>query len=202
MKQLLTAFALLGMAAPAAAVVTVSYGAVPAYVTGTVVETFDVAPPAPSTSVQSFTSAVGTYTGVNVNDYGFGNGTIYAGAYSNVGIDSTGSYTLSLAAPTTYFGLLITSSDPSNTIQFYDGASLVYSYTVGSNFSGSSFVNFAFSGADDFDSIVFTAASGTGFESDNHTIGAIPEPATWAMMITGFGLVGVARRRRRSAVAA
>lgn len=30
----------------------------------------------------------------------------------------------------------------------------------------------------------------------------VPEPASWAMMITGFGLVGVAARRRRTAVAA
>lgn len=28
--------------------------------------------------------------------------------------------------------------------------------------------------------------------------GAVPEPATWAMMITGFGLAGTAIRRRRS----
>ena len=28
---------------------------------------------------------------------------------------------------------------------------------------------------------------------------AVPEPATWAMMITGFGLVGAAARRRRTA---
>lgn len=33
--------------------------------------------------------------------------------------------------------------------------------------------------------------------------GAVPEPATWAMLITGFGLVGAAaRRRRRPAVGA
>lgn len=33
--------------------------------------------------------------------------------------------------------------------------------------------------------------------------GAVPEPATWAMMITGFGLAGAAlRRRARSALAA
>jgi hypothetical protein len=29
-----------------------------------------------------------------------------------------------------------------------------------------------------------------------------PEPATWALMIGGFGLAGVVMRRRRSAVAA
>ncbi len=31
---------------------------------------------------------------------------------------------------------------------------------------------------------------------------AIPEPATWAMLIAGFGLVGTGLRRRRAAVAA
>lgn len=32
--------------------------------------------------------------------------------------------------------------------------------------------------------------------------GAVPEPATWALMIAGFGLVGVAARRHKAAVAA
>jgi hypothetical protein len=33
------------------------------------------------------------------------------------------------------------------------------------------------------------------------TGGAVPEPATWAMMITGFGMAGVSLRRRRSVLA-
>ncbi|HEX5377629.1 MAG TPA: PEPxxWA-CTERM sorting domain-containing protein [Phenylobacterium sp.] len=32
--------------------------------------------------------------------------------------------------------------------------------------------------------------------------GGVPEPATWAMMIAGFGMAGVAMRRRRAAIAA
>ena len=32
--------------------------------------------------------------------------------------------------------------------------------------------------------------------------GAVPEPATWAMMIMGFGAVGMAARRRRKGVVA
>jgi hypothetical protein len=32
-------------------------------------------------------------------------------------------------------------------------------------------------------------------------LSAVPEPATWAMMITGFGLAGAAMRRRRASLA-
>lgn len=42
-------------------------------------------------------------------------------------------------------------------------------------------------------------ATQNAFEFDNVAI-AVPEPATWAMMIAGFGLVGGAMRRRRSTV--
>ena len=39
------------------------------------------------------------------------------------------------------------------------------------------------------------------FATANATFGAVPEPATWALMIGGFGLVGAAARRRRSGFA-
>jgi hypothetical protein len=40
------------------------------------------------------------------------------------------------------------------------------------------------------------------FAPDNATVASVPEPASWAMMIGGFGLVGAAARRRRAAAAA
>lgn len=44
-------------------------------------------------------------------------------------------------------------------------------------------------------------STGNSFEVDNIAFSsAIPEPATWAMMIVGFGMVGAAMRRRNSAV--
>jgi hypothetical protein len=44
-------------------------------------------------------------------------------------------------------------------------------------------------------------SSGNAFEFDNVAVqAAVPEPATWAFMIGGFGLVGSAMRRRRTAV--
>ena len=36
-----------------------------------------------------------------------------------------------------------------------------------------------------------------GFKAGN----AVPEPATWALMIGGFGLAGVSLRRRKAATA-
>nr|WP_295662546.1 PEPxxWA-CTERM sorting domain-containing protein [Polymorphobacter sp.] len=35
---------------------------------------------------------------------------------------------------------------------------------------------------------------------DGNANGVVPEPAAWALMIGGFGMVGVASRRRRSAI--
>ena len=39
------------------------------------------------------------------------------------------------------------------------------------------------------------------FELLSESVSAVPEPATWAMMITGFGLAGTAIRRRRTTFA-
>jgi hypothetical protein len=68
------------------------------------------------------------------------------------------------------------------------------------------FINVYFTGGDSFNKIVFSEIPDVGdYESDNHTVGyfvntggVVPEPATWAMMIMGFGLVGFAARRRRA----
>jgi hypothetical protein len=41
-------------------------------------------------------------------------------------------------------------------------------------------------------------STGVAFEFDDIATGAVPEPATWALLIAGFGLVGAAARRRRA----
>jgi hypothetical protein len=69
------------------------------------------------------------------------------------------------------------------------------------------FLNVYFTGGDSYNKIIIKQTAGGGYESDNHTVGfytslgGVPEPATWAMLITGFGLVGVAMRRRRAVIA-
>lgn len=70
------------------------------------------------------------------------------------------------------------------------------------------FLNFYFKDGQSFDKIKFFEKPNIGdLESDNHTVGyflptdVVPEPATWAMLIAGFGLVGMAARRRRGTAA-
>ena len=43
-------------------------------------------------------------------------------------------------------------------------------------------------------------SSSNSFEIDNLSVAAVPEPATWAMMFGGLGLVGGLMRRRSAAV--
>ena len=40
------------------------------------------------------------------------------------------------------------------------------------------------------------------FETDDWVFAVVPEPATWAMLIAGFGLVGLSMRRRKGPAAA
>lgn len=70
---------------------------------------------------------------------------------------------------------------------------LGFSTGVGSGWSGGTFV-----GAVDNVSFAF----GDTTQSYNFEVkGSVPEPATWAMMIAGFGLAGGSLRRRRAAAA-
>ena len=55
-------------------------------------------------------------------------------------------------------------------------------------------------GADRVNQVVFHSTSNS-FEFDNIAAGAVPEPATWAMLILGFGFVGAALRRRQPGLA-
>ena len=52
---------------------------------------------------------------------------------------------------------------------------------------------------------LYSATPGVGYGA--HSVGtlsvaAIPEPATWGLLLAGFGMVGVAARRRKTAIAA
>lgn len=49
---------------------------------------------------------------------------------------------------------------------------------------------------------VNTGGSGPAYLGPNLILSAVPEPASWALLIAGFGSIGLAMRTRRQAVAA
>jgi hypothetical protein len=101
----------------------------------------------------------------------------------------------SFAMPRTAFGLAYDSATPLNLV--IDGQSFV---VPASPFPALSFFGVILPGT--FTSATLTT-SGSGVDLDNITFAtaaAVPESATWAMMIGGLGLAGATLRRRRMPV--
>jgi len=123
--------------------------------------------------------------------------------------------TITYAGLKTFFGLYWGSVDAYNTVDFYQGASLVASFTGADiipllangnqdDFSSNRYVVFSDLS---FDKVVLGSSgpcpeascnfpnSTPAFEIDNIATG-VPEPATWALMLLGFASVGFFAYRR------
>ena len=105
------------------------------------------------------------------------------------------------------FSFYMGSADTYNSIRFkgangfdvtLNGGQFTQGY-VGQSWSWGKRVNFDF-GADRVTEVILSS-SGNSFEVDSFAVTAVPEPATWAMMIMGFGVAGALLRRRQVALA-
>ena len=157
------------------------------------VESFDTAVPSAGTLTTSYSGSplTGTYTG----GFSLFNADIFGGAGGGGRYITTFStYSLSLSSSVNYFGMWFSALDQGNQLSFYDGSTLLYSFTpaafsalVGacpsaSGFCGNpnngansgqqyAFLNF-FDPTGSFNKITFTEDPAIGgFESDNHTVG-------------------------------
>lgn len=123
---------------------------------------------------------------------------LYGGSVSYTEIDGTATF----AAPINFGELVLGAGTPDFSFLSngggspFDTASAAFSiFLPAGKAAGDSYVtNTLYIGFDD----------NTGNPDDNHDdflvrVTAVPEPATWAMMIAGFGLVGGAMRRRAKA---
>lgn len=157
-----------------------------------------------------------TITDVSDGPGQYGNSFIYTSYYN-----ATGDRSWYAAASTGYYAITRTGGSSFDSIQFaefsgfgagnllaydlrYQGASVATGTVGGPGYPTIS--TFGFSG-DLFDEVrVQTLESGSSFDAgassalgiDDIRIGsaAVPEPASWALMITGFGLAGSMLRRR------
>ena len=165
------------------------------------------------TSITGSTSE-GWVTVGGANVYGGAGG---AGQFGTIAGDPA---TIQLSQSVNYFGLWGSALDGNNTVALYNDSTLLGTYALqsvlqsqpnysnayyGNPFGGGNagelyaFFNFASDTA--FNRVQLIQNGGGGFEFDNLTVGtqvisAAPEPATWAMLLLGFGLIGAALRTR------
>lgn len=117
----------------------------------------------------------------------------YSASYSTVwGYPTTGNFQTDGAGAVSYVEFYGTENSSSNVDNFG-------SWVGDTVFGDAQFVDFL----GNYNQI----ASNSFNNADQWTValaggGAVPEPATWALMLSGFGLAGVAMRRRRAAFAA
>ncbi|WP_177257295.1 PEP-CTERM sorting domain-containing protein [Nitrosovibrio sp. Nv17] len=226
----------IAIAAPAgmaAATLTASVGGTPAG--GAVYESFDTLAATGGVTDSGITvsfSGTGARTVDLPNLAGYyaapyisnGNGALFdnfqadgpnATQYLTTGI---GQVTLDLGGHHQYFGLLWGSVDNYNTLSFYDGTTLLFSFSgldVDSAASGNQgaagtfYVNI--DSTIPFDRVVASSTQ-YGFEFDNVSLAVnpsnpggvlpIPEPETYAMLLAGLAMVGAIVRRRTLAISA
>ena len=132
---------------------------------------------------------------------------ISGNSFLSAGPASGSTATLSFRAPVTYASFLWGSPDVYNVLTVLTNQNS-YSFTAASlnfavrdgNQAFSQYVQFAATAGETITSLSFTnVPSIDAFEVANFTVTAVPEPATWGMMLLGFGMVaGAARYRRRS----
>jgi len=114
----------------------------------------------------------------------------------------------------------LTSAQGMGSFSFYLGSPDTFNFVKFTDFGGNSFTlqgaqiwsantgdngdqNWGRRVSYDFDGAVIKtiefSSTGNSFEFDSLASAPVPEPATWALMITGFGAAGAMVRRRRTA---
>ena len=165
-------------------------------VSGTVIENFDSFGDGASIGSDAFAHAAPSGSAARP---AFGSTGNFAAVHAG------GSYSIAFT-PTSLLSFVVGSLDTYNTLTlaFADGTSTAY---VGSQITGggqadgnqivgatNGVVSYATGSGPLITSASFTSGANS-FEFDNIAVG-VPEPATWALMIGGFGVVGAAMRRR------
>lgn len=127
--------------------------------------------------------------------------------YLNEGSTYGSSTSINFGSTLSYFGFFYGSPDTYNSLQLFKGNSLLATFTgtdfaalinhsADGNQSLGGYVNiFAQGTSEQFNKIVLKS-DGNAFETDNHAVIAVPEPGTYAVLVTGLLMTAGMFRRR------
>lgn len=222
MKYAFAFAAMLASTGASAAVISSSEGGVP--VGANIYESFDAIGPGGTTASGITVSFAGTDAGTaslpNVGGkyaapfVSGGNGTLFGNAQAD-GQDVTqylttgiGTVTLDLGDDHQYFGILWGSVDTYNSLAFYAGDTLLFTYSgsdvaaIANGDQGAAGTYYVNINSDTAFNKVVASSSGYAFEFDNvalayKPITDVPEPG--ALALFGLGAIGLAAARRRKA---
>ncbi len=206
----MAAFMVSTSAAAAVTVTTTTSGTDPAFDPGhggqTLIYDFDALSPTAGNLTGDFLIEVAPGTGIAAAPAGTPAGTRFLTVPNST---SNGTATLKLGGNYKYVSFYWGSIDDYNTLEVLDAGGNVLHSVTGSGLPAPTAANGnqsaptsnrrVFFASDAVDIAGFRLTSTQyAFEIDT-VAGAVPEPATWAMMVGGFGLLGFATRRRRTA---
>ena len=202
--------------ASAAVAVAVAFAA-PANATITFTTQPGSNPYAGPTPTYDFDASTPTFSGGNVVGPGTTSGQFAqpfgsTGQYYSVGPSTSTPGTIDLSSFGDIFNLSFIwgSVDTYNTLTFLDASNNVLATFTGNQIfnpangdqtspNTNPLVTFFFDGTD-ISNVASMQLSSTqnAFEIDDIAVNGVPEPATWAMMLLGFGAVGIAMRRGKT----
>jgi hypothetical protein len=167
-----------------------------------------------ATSASAATPLTVTYTGTvqgssNGGNDNLGGNVVFTGVTTqedaNDGVFSYSNFTALYAGTTYTFANVSAAFSAANVLDVFTGGTKVTSFNfapgtmfaVGQTYATTLGSGGTFTVDPSVGNVNFTG--GTGFVTSS--IAAVPEPATWAMMLVGFGMMGASMRYRRKSTA-
>ena len=149
-------------------------------------------------TTNSFATSLGFFTPTNLVGRGEtvslydSVGALLASTFVTVAVNNPGHYFFQSITP-----ILLLAGQKYTVVDFVGQNAWAYGPVSA---AGASFINDSYTYGPAPAYTTSTGGSGPAYLGPNLTLGAVPEPTTWALMLTGFGMIGFSLRGRRKKI--